>query len=73
MSNLNGALLLLQNCTGLPADTMGLLYDTMGLADCDEFTRFMKSLYFDHKQKTRVISHQEYICLAESEYQRYIE
>ena len=58
---LKGALLLLQNFSGLPTDTMGLLNDTMGSADCDKFSGFMNSVYFDHKRKTRVISHQEYL------------
>ena len=68
VSYLKGALMLLHNCTGLPTDTMGLLNDTMGLADCEDFTGFMNSVYFDHKRKTRVITHQEYLRLAKSEY-----
>ena len=68
VSYLKGALLLLQNCSGLPTDTMGLLNDTMGSADCAEFSGFMNSVYFDHKRKTRVIPHQEYLRLAEAEY-----
>ena len=68
VSYLKGALLLLQNCLGLPTDTMGLLNDTMGSADCNEFSGFMNSMYFDHKRKTREITHQEYLCLAEAEY-----
>jgi len=63
-----GVSLLLNNCSELPADTMVLLNDTMGSADCDEFSVFMRSVYFDHKWKTRVITHQEYLRLAESEY-----
>ena len=68
VSYLKGALLLLQNCSGLPTDTMGLLNDIMGSADCDEFSGFMNSVYFDHKRKTREITHQEYLRLAEAEY-----
>ena len=41
VSYLKGALLLLQNCSGLPTDIMCLLNDTMGSADCDEFSWFM--------------------------------
>ena len=52
----------------LPTDTMGLLNDTMGLADCNKFSGFMNSVYFDHKRKTREITHQEYLCLAEAKY-----
>ena len=47
---------------------MGLLNDTMGSADCDEFSRFMNSVYFDHKRKTRIIDHREFLRLAEAEY-----
>ena len=68
VSYLKGVLLLLHNCTGLPKDTIGILNDTMGLADCNEFTGFMNSVYFDHKRKTRVISHHEYLRLVESKY-----
>jgi len=67
-SYLKGALLLLNNCSELPTDTMGLLNGTMELVDCDEFSGFMRSVYFDHKRKTRVITHQDYLRLAESEY-----
>jgi len=65
---LKGALLILQNCSGLLTDTIGLLNNTMGSKDCDEFSVLMNSVYFDHKRKTRVISHQEYLRLAEAEY-----
>jgi len=68
VSYLKGTLLLLQNCSVLPTKTMVLLNDTMGSADYDKFSGFMNSVYFDHKKKTRVISHQEYIRLAEVEY-----
>ena len=61
VSYLKVALLLLQNCSGIPTNAMGLLHDTMGLADCDEFSGFMNSVYFDHKRKTREITHQEYL------------
>ena len=68
VSYLKGALMLLQNCAGLPMDMMGLLNDIMGSADCEEFSEFMNLAYFDHKRKTRIIAHQEYLRLAESEY-----
>ena len=61
VSYLKGALLLLQSCLGLPTDAMGLLNNVMGSADCDELSGFMNLVYFDHKRKTRVISHQEYL------------
>jgi len=47
---------------------MELLNDTMGLADCGEFSEFMWSIYFDYKWSTRVISLQEYLRLAEVKY-----
>lgn len=47
---------------------MCLLNNTMGSADCVEFSGFMNSVHFNHKRKTRVISHQEYLCLTEAEY-----
>ena len=62
---LKGALLLLKNTSGLPIDTMGLLNDIMGSADCDDFSGFINSVYFDHKSKTRMIAHQEFLRLAE--------
>ena len=58
VSYLKGARLLLQNFSDLPTDTMGLLNNTIGLTDCDEFNSFMSSIYFDHKLKTQVITHQ---------------
>ena len=47
---------------------MGLLNDTMGLTDCDDYSGFMNLLYFDRRRKSRVITHQEYLRLAEAEY-----
>ena len=68
VSYLKGALLLLKNTSVLPTDTMGLMNDIMESADCDDFSGFMNSVYFDHKKKTRVIAHQEFLRLAEVEY-----
>ena len=56
------------NFSNLPTDTMDLLNDIMGSADCDDFSGFMISVYFNHKRKTQVITYQEYIRLAEAEY-----
>ena len=68
VSYLKDALLQLQNCSGLPTDTVGLLNGIIGSVDCNGFSGFMDLVYFDHKRKTRVIAHQEYLCLAEVEY-----
>jgi len=68
VSYLKGALMLLQNCSELPTDTMGLLNDIMISADFDEFSGFVNSVYYDHKRKTRLINHSEYLRLAEAEY-----
>jgi len=64
---LKGALLLLQDYSGLPINTMGLLNDNMGSADCNKLSGFMNSVYFDHKKKTRITLYQEYLRLAEAE------
>jgi len=68
VSYLEGTVLLSQNCLGPPTDTMGFLDDTMGSDDCDEFSGFMNNVYFNHKRKLRIISHQEYFCLDKAEY-----
>ena len=47
---LKGALMLLQNCDAVPTDTLGLLNDIMTSADCNEFTEYMKSIYFTSKR-----------------------
>ena len=65
---LKGALMLLHNRSELPTDTMGLLNNIMISSDCDEFSGFMNSVYYDHKRKTRLINHSEYLRLAEAEY-----
>lgn len=54
---LKSAMILLQNCSGLPTHTMGLLDNMMGSVDCDKFRGFMKYVCFDHKRKTCVIKH----------------
>jgi len=69
VSYLKRALMLLKNSSELPTDTMGLLNDIMISADCDEFSGFMNSVYYDHKGKTRLIDHSEYLRLAKAEYQ----
>ena len=56
-SYLKGALLLLQNCSNLPTETMGLLNDTIGSVDCDEFSGFTNYVCFNHERKTQVMTH----------------
>ena len=68
VSYLKGALILLQNCSDLSIDIMGLLNNIMVSADCKEFSGFMNLVYFDHQRRMRMIGHQEYLMLAESEY-----
>ena len=68
VSYLKGAVMLLQNCTVLPTDLVGLLNDIMLSAENTDFTSFMKSVYFDDKRKTRVIGFTEHLNLAEAEY-----
>ena len=60
--------MLLQNCTILPMDLIGLLNDIMISAENSDFTSFVKSVYFDLKRKTQVIRFTEYLNLAEAEY-----
>ena len=54
VSYLNGALLLLQNCSTIPTDTMALLNDMMSSSGCDDFTDYMKSVYFTLKRTVTV-------------------
>ena len=61
-------LLLLDNVSGLPTNTMGLMNSTMCSAEKKEFSGFMTSIYFKHKRKTNVVSHATYLHLAEVEY-----
>ena len=68
VSYLKGALLLILHFLGLPIYTMWLVNNTMGSADCDELSGCMNSVYFEHKRKTRTISHQECLRLAERKY-----
>jgi len=69
VSYLKGALVLLQNCGAIPTDTMGLLNDIMTLADCDNFTEYMKHIYFASKHnKTSLTSFTSYLNTVESEY-----
>jgi len=68
VSYLKGALLLIQHFLGLPIYTMWLVNKSMGSADCDELSGCMNSVYFEHKRKTRTISHQECLRLAERKY-----
>ena len=51
VSYLKGALMLLQNCSEIPTNTIGLLNDIMISADCDNFSGFVNLVYYDHKRK----------------------
>jgi len=68
VSYLKGALMLLQNCSEHPTDTMGLLNDIMISVDCNKLSGFMNSVYYDHKRKTWLINHSEYLRLAKAEH-----
>ena len=70
ISYLKGALMILQNCEAVPTDTLGLLNKIMISADCDEFTEYMKSIYFASKrnQSAPASSFTDYLNTAESEY-----
>ena len=37
-------------------------------ADCADFKKYMKEIYFDHKLKIKVVDPLEYLCLAELKY-----
>jgi len=71
VSYLKGALMLLQNCSDLPTDTMGLLNNIIISADCDEFSGFMNLVYYNHKRRTRLINHSKYLRLAKAEYRTF--
>ena len=51
-SYLKGALMILQNCDGLPTDTIVLLKNSMCSAEYNELSELMKILSINHKQKT---------------------
>ena len=68
VSYLKGALMLLSNCGKLPNDIIGLLKDIFCSVECNEFTAFMLSVYFEHELHTHTIDYAKYLSLAESEY-----
>ena len=51
VSYLKGALMILNNCDKLRTDTIGLLEDTICLAECNESIEFMSIVYIKHKIK----------------------
>lgn len=65
---LKGTLFLFQNCSAVPTDTMGRLNDVMTSMDCEEFTGYMKSIYFASKRERTVGGYVEYLDTAEDEY-----
>ena len=48
VSYLKRVLMLVQNCSCLPTDIMGLLNNIMVLATYKEFSGFMNLIYFNH-------------------------
>ena len=66
VSYLKGALLLLQNCSAIPTDTMGLLNNVKSSANCDDFADYMKSIYYVSKRAATVGGYIEYIDSAKS-------
>jgi len=68
VSYLKGALMLLSNCKKIPTDVLGILKDIFFLAECDEFTALMSSVYFENISITNVIDYFEYLTLVEAEY-----
>jgi len=68
VSYLKGALSLLGNCNKIPTDVMEVLNDTFCSAACDDFTDYMKAIYFSHKRRTQVIHHMKFLHLAEGGY-----
>ena len=65
---LKGALLLLQNCVAIPTNTMGILNNVISLANCQEFTAYMQSIYFASKRDSTVGGYMKYLDSAESDY-----
>ena len=68
VSYLKGALLLLKNCAELPTDTHGLLNDIMTSASNDDFTGYMRSIYYDQKRSKGKFDFLQYLKVAEAEY-----
>jgi len=68
VSYLKGSLLLLKNCSKLPTDIVGMLNDIMVSADCVDFVKYTKSIYFNHKRKIKEVGALEYLWLLELEY-----
>lgn len=58
VSYLKGSLLVLKNCAELPTDIIGLLNDIMCSAEFNDFKEYMKSIYFDHTRRMKVVDPQ---------------
>ena len=69
MSYLSGFLMLLSNFGKLPTDVLGILWDIFYSVECNDFTAFMLSVYFEYKWKTNMIDYHEYLTLTEAKYQ----
>ena len=60
---LKGVLMLLQNFSGLLISTFGLCNKSVVSADCKEYISFINWVYLNHKRRTCVIEHLEYLKL----------
>ena len=62
--------MLLQNCEAVPTDTLGLLDQIITSADYDEFTKYIKRIYFTSKRNRSVpaSSFTGYLNTAEPEH-----
>lgn len=68
VSYLKGDLLLLSNYKKMPTDVMGLLNDTIYSAGCEDFTAYMKAIYFNHTRKTEVMEPMKFLTIVEGGY-----
>ena len=68
VSHLKGVVILLQNCTILPTNLIGILNDIMVLVIIDDFITYTTVIYFSHYQKKKLIDYETYRDFSESEY-----
>ena len=68
VSYLKGTVLLLQNCTDLPIDLIGILHDILTSARNEDVTALIKAMHFNHKMKTKVVNYTTFLNHANSEY-----
>jgi len=60
--------MLLQNCTVLPTDLIDFLNNIMCSTVNEDFTSYMKIIYFNHRQSTKEVMYITYLDCAKSEY-----